>query len=234
MKRAVKTLEEILGKLKQLEDQSVYNWLMADSQVQLVLNGGHFTMTINTLNGNILAGNCFKLSFGANSAKINEGGVYIFFNPLDGEAYVGSALSFHTRLRSHKMEGSKTKRQTDRAISAGLLVPKFNRFHTYLSLNIENMYWGVLHSSVSFVIGFSVAHPGRILTPLESYSLEKFSIFFNRLHEHVIMEAIGPSLNADSVKFSVNWELTPAQPTDVSYTIVNAITNEIIMSCASG
>jgi hypothetical protein len=155
-------------------------------------------------------------------------GVYIIFNPLDGVAYVGSALSPISRLKSHKSVASSVIRNSKYAS------PLYNNISDQEDLNLkwENKHWALLLTDTSFEYEFSLKHPNYVLNHNELDILVKFSQFFIRVKEQLMIDLIKPSANADSVRFTYNWkaEDLTVDRSKVKYNVLDANTNELLFT----
>ena len=230
MLRAMDPLKVGLEKLKGTDNTTVYDWLNTQSEVVMLIKGYLPPITFNTIQENLVAEYCCK---GVKPINRNTAGVYLFFNTEDGESCVGSALSFILRFTQHLSFANRYRRY----FNAGVPVPKeasskFYRYLYKLTNGLYSMNWGVLCTVSHYSTQFNLTYPNHILTLTELDVLDKFTIFLVRLHEHVMMEKINPSLNSDSVKFTVNW-YDRSNDRIKLYHVIQANTNQVIATAPS-
>jgi len=120
-------------------------------------------------------------------------GVYMFFNPLGGESYVGSAKSPFNRLRGHRITASSVIRNSK------LSSPFYNYLNT-IGSSWENIHWALLQTDTLFEQEFVIQNPSYKLNSNELDILTNFSQFFIRLKEQVMIDLLKPSTNVDPVK----------------------------------
>lgn len=150
MLRAMNTLKNDLSVLSSQKDDTVYNWLMSLHEVQLLVKDKLRPVTFNTKNDCLVAAHCVK---GNKPLNTNTPGVYIFFNPEDGQSYVGSAISLYLRYAQHASLARKYRRYTNKNLPTGRDFS--NKLYGYLynlDGNINGMYWGVfiIYTTVLF------------------------------------------------------------------------------------
>jgi hypothetical protein len=152
-------------------------------------------------------------------------GVYMFFNPLDGESYVGSAKSPLYRLRDHRLTASSVIRKSK------LSSPFYNYLSTIWS-SWENIHWALLQTETLFEQEFGLQNPSYKLNSNELEILTNFSRFFVRLKEQVMKDLLKPSTNVDPVKITYNWKPLNLSVylSKVYYEVVNAKTDELLFS----
>jgi len=227
-------LIDMLDYLSTLPKNKVLDFLQSNEKVKQLLSSAIIPpveLNIDPNTGYIVAFNCRDLSSQGLATKL-EGisgltGVYIFFNPLDGVSYIGSALSPISRLRSHRSVASSV------FINSKFSSPFYNYMSTQ-ELTWENMHWALLLTDTLFEYEFSLKNPNYILNHNELDILVNFSRFFIRVKEQFMIDLIKPSANADSVRFTYNWKPVDLSVgrSKVNYEVLDAKTNELLFSSA--
>lgn len=224
IRRGVDAFKDAIKGLSKMEDKTVYNWLMARKDIQLLMSGQLPELVFNTLNGSLVASDCRK---GNKPKADNKAGVYVLFNPEDGKSYIGSALSLLLRFTTHAMYASKNARNS----AEGKSIPSQakGKLYTYLAglvNKIYGMHWGCLWSMTPMGDVFLAENKGHQFSKEEVAALEKFTSFFIRLHEQAMITLVNPTLNTDNVKFTANWSESSSDSEDTTYRVVSADTGQ--------
>lgn len=126
------------------------------------------------------------------------GGVYLFSHKEQNDFYIGSAIDFYTRFKSHQTNSIRPNRGGN------------SKFYRYLreNGNWSSFNWCIVKSTPNHIINFVQKNPSIILNSMELNILLYFTQFEVRIYEQALLSYYSPSLNSStSVTFGfVNWQ----------------------------
>lgn len=110
-------LNNMLSYLKSLKNNKVLEFLTDNVQVQNLMKDNPI-VNVNGINNSLAATHCMpaNLSFKYKDLK-SKSGVYLFIHPESGMCYIGSAVSFHQRLKNHRAVVKKSIRHDSPLVS---------------------------------------------------------------------------------------------------------------------